>query len=67
MTGVQTCALPILGISQGRILPGIVALDKTGLNHREVYNSKSGDVASLAEFYCSLIIRASHSIVKLHL
>ena len=32
---------------------------QTGLNHREVYNSKSGDVASLAEFYCSLIIRAS--------
>ena len=29
------------------------------MNHREVYDSKSGDVASLAEFYCSLIIRAS--------
>ena len=32
---------------------------RTRLNHREIYNSKSGDVASLVDGCCSLIIRAS--------
>ena len=31
------------------------------LNHREIINSNHGDVATLVEGYCSLIIRASQT------